>query len=59
MFPNLLNATERLTDVVDFPTPPFPEATASIDSTPGKVRFFVGLSFGGFALLAWGGRSEV
>src|SRR5437763_7483346 len=33
--PSPLKPSARLTAVVDLPTPPFPEATAMIDLTPG------------------------
>mgnify|MGYP001191956099 CR=1 FL=1 len=33
--PLAAKARAKLTDVVDLPTPPFPEATATIDLTPG------------------------
>uniref|UniRef100_W8C0A8 Uncharacterized protein n=1 Tax=Ceratitis capitata TaxID=7213 RepID=W8C0A8_CERCA len=35
-FPILARLTARFTATVDFPTPPFPEATTTISVTPGK-----------------------
>ncbi len=37
--PRVASPSARLTAVVDLPTPPLPEATAMIDSTPGTPTF--------------------
>ena len=36
--PSFARATARLTDTVDFPTPPFPEATAIVFFTPARIE---------------------
>src|SRR5436305_15136547 len=51
--PLALKPSARLTAVVDLPTPPLPEATATIVPTPGTTpRCCIGLLCGGWAWAA-------
>ena len=47
--PILANVTARLAVIVDFPTPPFPEATAMIFEIPGICFPLIKFGFSGFS----------